>query len=90
MRFAAIPNKGGIDICKIRIRQGLSVNSLAKKAGLSPAAVSKIERGVSRSIRPLSAQKLCNALGMPFDDLFTIEEMDQTQQIETADSGKLA
>ena len=64
---------GGRNISELRIKQGLSMRALAIKAGLSVSSVSKIERGIVKSIRPLSAQKICTALEVPFDTLFSIE-----------------
>lgn len=63
---------GGKSICMARIQKGMSMRALAEKAGLSVSAVSKIERGAVQSIRPLSAQKICSALEVPFDSLFAI------------------
>ena len=70
--LTAIPVNRGMSICVTRIHKGLSVRALATKAGLSVSAISKIERGAVQSIRPLSAQKICTALEVPFDSLFTI------------------
>lgn len=55
-----------------RIKKGMSMRALAEKAGMSVSAISKIERGAVRSIRPLSAQKICSALDVSFDALFDI------------------
>lgn len=71
-KVATINSDGG-SICLARIQKGLSIRALANKSGLSVAAVSKIERGATKNIRPLSAQKICSALEVPFDDLFTIK-----------------
>ena len=61
------------EIGKARIYQGMSIRDVAVKAGISVAAVSRMERGAAQSVRPTSAQKLCIALGKEFDDLFVID-----------------
>lgn len=66
-------NPDGRSICLTRIQKGLSIRALANKSGLSVAAVSKIEQGATKNIRPLSAKKICSALEVPFDDLFIIK-----------------
>lgn len=68
----------GQSISKARIEQGMSMSKLALKSGLSVASISKIERGTTQSVRPLSAQKICDAMGIPFDNLFTIETVART------------
>lgn len=74
-------NPDGGSICLARIQKGLSIRALANKSGLSVAAVSKIERGATKNIRPLSAQKICSALEVPFDDLFTINVPSGAEEI---------
>lgn len=73
LNLATTVADGGRSISKMRIKQGLSMRALAIKAGLSVSSVSKIERGMVKTIRPLSAQKICTALNVPFDTLFSIE-----------------
>jgi len=70
--FATTVADGGARISEMRIKKGLSMRALAVKAELSVSTVSKIERGAVQSIRPLSAQKICSALEVPFDSLFAI------------------
>ena len=70
--LVATATGGGKNICMTRIQKGLSMRALAAKAGISVTAISKMERGTVQSIRPLSAQKICTALEVPFDSLFTI------------------
>ena len=70
--LAATVTGGGKSICMARIKKGLSMRALAEKAGMSVSAVSKIERGAVQYIRPLSAQKICSALDVPFESLFAI------------------
>ena len=52
-----------------RVRRGMSVRGLAAEVGISPSALSQIERGRSRpSVTTLYA--IVSALGMSFDSLF--------------------
>lgn len=64
---------GGKSVCMARIQQGMSMRALATKAGISVAAISRIERGAIQAVRPLSAQKISSALNVPFETLFAIQ-----------------
>ena len=55
----------GVGIRAERLRQGLTLAQLAERAGLSPSALSQIERGVTDpSIGSL--RRIATALGVPF------------------------
>lgn len=56
-----------------RMKKGLSVRQLAKAAGVNPVTISKIENGISNPT-PATAKKICDAVGMAFDDLFEVED----------------
>jgi transcriptional regulator with XRE-family HTH domain len=58
-------------LTSLRIKKGLSQRELAKKAGLSHCHLSQIENN-HRYPSPRTAQKICQALGCDFDDLFEI------------------
>jgi len=58
------------DFESIRLKQGLSLRDIAKKTGLTPGVLSKMEHG--RAIMPRSAGKICKALGCDFDSLFDL------------------
>lgn len=53
-----------------RIRQGLSQYGLSKKAGICKQGVSRIENGLTPS--PRTAKAIADALGVEFDELFSI------------------
>ena len=55
---------------------------LSKLSGLSTAAISSIERGKSSSVRPLSAQKICDGLGVEFDALFELVDSENSPKDE--------
>ncbi|MGB9866743.1 MAG: helix-turn-helix domain-containing protein [Bacillota bacterium] len=59
-------------LIELRIRSGLSQRALAKKCGLSSTYISQLESG-DRAPSPRAAKVLCEALGVDFDTLFTIE-----------------
>ncbi|MBV9359413.1 MAG: helix-turn-helix domain-containing protein [Chloroflexi bacterium] len=50
---------------RFRVRAGLSQEALAERAGLAPAAVSALERGVRRRPYPHTVAALAEALGLP-------------------------
>ncbi|MDD3229403.1 MAG: helix-turn-helix transcriptional regulator [Oscillospiraceae bacterium] len=58
-------------IKEIRIKQGYSIRAISLKAGLNYATVSYLEK-TPRSVAPRTAKMLCDALGVPFDEVFTI------------------
>ena len=58
-------------LTSLRIRKGLSMNELAKKADLNVAVISRIENELSIP-RPKTALKICDALGVGFDEIFEI------------------
>lgn len=65
------------DFSRIRVVSGLSLRKMSEKAGISVSAISKIERGVIQAVRPDTAKKICAALDMAFDELFTIETLEK-------------
>jgi transcriptional regulator with XRE-family HTH domain len=59
----------GEEIRRLRVQQGITVNRLAETVGLSPSAVSQIERGVvDPSLRSL--RSIAEALDTPVFSLF--------------------
>ena len=56
----------------IRIKKGFSRYALSSKAGLSKMAVQRIEMGAVNPT-PKSAKKICDALNVSFEEIFTIE-----------------
>lgn len=58
---------------RARIINGMSIRALAKTANLSTATVFKTENQATVP-SPATAKKICNALGLEFDDLFVLKE----------------
>jgi DNA-binding XRE family transcriptional regulator len=79
--FTKQPSEGGI-VLKIvtdtkalvvtRIRAGLSQNSLSKQAKVSKTLICQIEGG-NRNPSAKTARKICDALGVEFEEIFFIE-----------------
>lgn len=55
-----------------RVRQGISVRELARRAHISDAAISLLEQG-KRAPQLTTAVALANALGVPIDELIESE-----------------
>lgn len=62
----------GSEIRKVRQLRGLSLNAVAKPAGLSATYVQKLERGEVESPSPHRLQRLAEALGLDYADLFRL------------------
>lgn len=58
-------------IRELRIKQGLSLRELSNIAGVNIAVISKLENGHS-SPTPKTAKKITDALGIAFDEIFSI------------------
>jgi DNA-binding Xre family transcriptional regulator len=54
-----------------RIKKGFEWNVLACQVGISKSILFKIRKGASTS--PATAQKICVALGVSFDDVFCLK-----------------
>jgi Predicted transcriptional regulators len=73
MKRGNIIASNSVAIGRARLYQNLTMSELAEKTGLSVGLISQIECVSSKAVRPSSAHKICEALGKPFDELFTIE-----------------
>lgn len=60
-----------LKLSEYRIRQGMKCSDLARKVGVTRQSISAIEQGISPS--PNLAKKIVEALGIKFDDVFTIK-----------------
>lgn len=68
---------------RARKAKGMTVYDLAAEVGLTPGAISRIERGI-RSARPANAKKLAEVLDLPIEDvLFPETESPETQEAAT-------
>jgi DNA-binding Xre family transcriptional regulator len=56
------------------VKSGYTCRGLARAAGLSDSTVANLLDPHGRGCNPSTAQKLCRALGMDFDDLFVITD----------------
>jgi len=70
-------------LARYRLSQGLSQADLAEKAGVSETAVNWLERGRRKTIRPGTAKKLAEALGVTIGDIAQLPEL---PDMETAAS----
>lgn len=52
-----------------RLELGLSLDDVARTAGIDKSNLSKLERGVLRGAHPGTARKLAMVLDMPMDEL---------------------
>ncbi|WP_164214450.1 helix-turn-helix transcriptional regulator [Virgibacillus sp. YIM 98842] len=57
---------------EIIAKKGYSKRSFARKSGLAESTFIQISNG-KQSPRPDTAKKICDALQLKFDDVFTIE-----------------
>lgn len=62
-----------IELASLRIKKGLSLNQLARSTKLNSGVISRIESGAV-SPRPETAKKICEALGVEFDTIFSITQ----------------
>ena len=67
------------NIRNIRLANGMKMTELARQAGLSLSAVSKIEKGVRR-LNQKQLLNICNILGCKLSDIFIKETDDVAQQ----------
>lgn len=58
-------------IIKARIMAGLNKSDVAKAAGIPHSSIIRAERG--QGVSPKTAVGISKALGIPFDDLFSIK-----------------
>ena len=66
------------NIRNIRLNNGMKMTELARQAGLSLSAVSKIEKGVRR-LNQKQLLNICNILGCKLSDIF-IKESDEVAE----------
>ena len=70
------------NIRNIRLASGMKMTELARRAGLSLSAVSKIEKGVRR-LNQKQLLNICNILGCKLSDIFIKESDEVAQQWQT-------
>ncbi len=70
------------NIRNIRLAAGMKMTELARRAGLSLSAVSKIEKGVRR-LNQKQLLNICNILGCKLSDIFIKESDDVAEQWQT-------
>lgn len=76
-----VPLDVGLRLRDLRLRQGISARSLAHRLGISPSAVSQIERGVLRpSVSRLIA--ITDALDVPIAAVFDFPRADPDIDLE--------
>ncbi|MFF8839616.1 helix-turn-helix domain-containing protein [Streptomyces sp. NPDC015130] len=57
----------GAAIRKIRMSRGVPIADLARRTGITPSYLSRLETGVRRNMRPPKYEALREALGLPPD-----------------------
>ena len=72
VRTEIVPN--GALIARTRILAGMNKTDVARKAGVPHSSIIRAEQG--RGVTPKTALGISKALGMAFDDLFTIKTPD--------------
>jgi transcriptional regulator with XRE-family HTH domain len=71
------------DFKEILIRQGLSQRAFSEKAGISSPFLSQVLQG-KRNPGPKTSKKMCDSLGVEFDDIFFIENGYKSKQNKSA------
>lgn len=56
-----------------RVQEGLTIEEVADLAGLSPAMISRVERG-ERRLAPLTRARVARCLGVSIRELFAVDE----------------
>lgn len=64
--------EAGKEVRRLRLRQGLTHESLAQAAGVSTKTVQRIEQGSGHEHRGTSYRKIATALGVPASQLLDI------------------
>lgn len=62
----------GFELRRIREEQGLTVEELAERSGISATTIRAVERG-SREARGDTVAKLGRPLGLTFDDVWRLQ-----------------
>lgn len=63
----------GKKIALYRMKRGLSLKALSELSGIDSGTINRLEHGKA-SPRPRTVKSLCEALEVPFEELFTIVE----------------
>ena len=74
MKPAPSPPTIGVNLKLLRQKQRISLDQLARRAGVSKAMLSQIEQGRANPT-VASVWKISHALGMPFQDLFEARDI---------------
>lgn len=85
-RTRIIPNSA--ELARARVLQGLTKVELGNKASVPHSSIVRVEQGFG--VSPKTATKISEALGKPFDNLFTIKAPGDTSGAGQAPaSGKM-
>ena len=71
--------KAKASFTKVRMKEGLSMNQLAEKAGVPVSIISRMENG--KSIVPKTAKAIRKALNKSFEELFIIEKENHYEKL---------
>jgi transcriptional regulator with XRE-family HTH domain len=70
--MSALPTATVTRLQEWRLRQKLTLQEIADLTGLSPAMVSRVERG-QRQLAPVTRARFARRLGVRIPDLFPVE-----------------
>jgi DNA-binding XRE family transcriptional regulator len=59
-------------IARVRVIKGYTLSALAKKASIGKLTILRLEENSDYAPNPRTAKKVCEALEVDFDELFTI------------------
>lgn len=65
----------GENIKKERLKAGLSMEKLSKSASVGISTISEIENGKRQSLRSETIERIANALNVPVNTLFGMEDI---------------
>ena len=85
MKTAPSPPSIGVNLRLQRQKQRISLDQLARRAGVSKAMLSQIEQGRANPT-VASVWKISHALGMPFQDLFDTRDIRLIEVVRRSDA----
>lgn len=75
LTIAAKPNA----LQAARLKKGYSLRELGGKAEVNYSTISKVERGIQKSVSPRVARQIYEALEGEFDDFFMLKNSEENE-----------